>query len=118
MRLETRTLSSFRHSEPHKRLRRAQRACEGAERGTGPPRATEPGPGAPARSRGSGRAPFNLLRDWTAIGQDARAPHVAPRVIRPGAACELAPDLAEQQRASQRLGEDGRRARTNDLFPR
>src|SRR5206468_11049117 len=55
MRLETRTLYSFRCSEPHKRLRRAQRACEPGSPTRGfcalgwKERSDEPGSGAEPR---------------------------------------------------------------------
>src|SRR6266571_2528264 len=54
MRLETRTLYSSRRSEPHKRLRRARRACEERSGAQGPRE---------RRAGVRGKAPYSWIRD-------------------------------------------------------
>ena len=69
MRLETRTLYSFRHSEPHKRLRRAQRACEERSGARGPRE---------RRAGVRGGAPFSERLDFHILAAVASTSHREP----------------------------------------
>src|SRR6266571_3343224 len=81
MRLETRTLYSFRCYEPHKRLRRAQRACEPGSPTRGfcalgwKERSGASGP-RERRAGVRGRAPFKLR---TALGLSLLLVHASDR---------------------------------------